>query len=163
MTTQQRQTAPAWRGFFLIVVGFLAFIVSYFLLPLYITTVNCFDYCTPPVHHTTWEDSLIILEHIPYNPFIDLVVLILDYLPLLAVLIIFGLGVGFLIQPQRFFVKWLFRSWLTGIVSLLSALPFLFFLSRPEIGYLGMLVSYGLFFGGYRVFLAAHPEWQRAP
>ena len=117
----------------------------------------------PPTHRTAWEESMVILAQIPNDPFSNSVILAFHYLPLLATLMIFGSGIGYLIHPQRFFVRWLFPSWLTGIAILFIALPFLTVFTRPEIGYFGMLVSYGLFFGGYRVFLAAHPEWQRAP
>jgi hypothetical protein len=160
--TQQPQTAPAWRGFFLIVVGLLMFIVSYFLLPLFVTTFNC-DSCTPPKHYSAWESSLIFLLHLPNDPFIYSVILTFHYLPLLATLMIFGSSIGYFIHPRRFFVRWLGWSWLLGICFLFIILPFLFTFIRPEIGYLGMLVSYGPFYGGYHLFLAAHPEWQRAP
>ena len=89
--------------------------------------------------------------------------LALHYVPLLAALMVFGLSIRFLMHPQRFFLRWFYRSWLMGIITLLIVLPFLFIFLRPEIGYLGMLLGYGSFFGGYRVFLAAQPELQDVP
>lgn len=153
MGTHQRRTKSHWRGFLLIIIGFLSFNVSYFFLPFYGTTLNCLDTCSPPIYRTAWESSLQVLSHFSIAPFADSVVLILHYLPSIAALMVLAGSIGFIIHPQLFSLKWIYRSLLTGMITLLIALPFLFFFSRPEIGYLGMLLGYGLFFGGYRLFL----------
>jgi hypothetical protein len=98
------------------------------------------------------------LESLPNNPLGASFVLLLHYLPLLAIAIAVGCGIGFLIYPRRVLMKWIFRSWVAGGIALLIMLPLLFFFRRPEIGYLGMILSYGLFWGGNRLFRMAHPE-----
>lgn len=48
MGPRLRPGVAGWAGCALIVAGFLLVTVSYFLLPLYVTALNCFDICTPP-------------------------------------------------------------------------------------------------------------------
>jgi hypothetical protein len=161
MGARRRLVLPAWTGFLLIASGFLSFVVSYFLLPLYVTTVNCFDTCTPPKHATAWEFSLNLLSHLPGTPVTDTFLLVLCYLPLLAAVTVVGCSIGFLVHPQRTFATWSSRSWLTGSIALVLLLLFwLLFLSifvRPAIGYLGMLFGYGFLRSGNRVFLTVRP------
>jgi hypothetical protein len=163
METQQRRARSHWGGFVFIILGFLAFIISYFFLPDYVTTANCFNVCQQPIYDSTWESLILLLSHLSDTTIPLLLLLISCYLPLLAALFVFIGGMGFIIHPQRFFVQWIFRSWLAGIISLLILLPYLFFFSQPEAGYLGMVLSYGLFFGGYRVFLAGKSQPLSSP
>lgn len=157
LDARRRLVLPAWAGFLFIALGFLAFGVSYFLLPVDVTTVNCFDSCTPPGHATAWEYSLNVLSHLSVTPVTEACLLLLCYLPLLAAVMIVGCGIGFLVHPRRTLATWSYRGWLTGFIALVLLLPFLLFFVRPDIGYLGMLFGYGLLWGGNRVFLTAHP------
>jgi hypothetical protein len=161
MKTWPHGTIFAWSSFLLIIGGFVLFIISYFLLPLY-ETISCFDACTPPVHRTAWVSSLRFLLDFSFAPVAASFALTLHYLPLLAVLLMLGFSAGFLLHPQRRYTTWYHLSWIVGISALLIALPFLFFFIHPDIGYVGMLLSYGLFYGGHRLFLSAHPELQNA-
>lgn len=153
-----RFIVPRWIGFIIITIGLFVFLVSYFRLSLYVTTLNCLDYCTPAMHSTIWEFSLVLVSRFPYFPAANLLILTLLYIPLIAALVIMVASMWLLINPQRFFMRWLYRSWLAGIVMLLIILPFLFIGLHPELGYVGMLVGYGFFLGGYRVFLAAQNQ-----
>jgi hypothetical protein len=161
MGIQQRRS-PLIMSSFLIISGFVMFIISYFLLPLAVTTASCIDTCTPPIHRTMWGSSLQILSSFSNFSFSTLCILVLHYLPLLAGLLMLGCSLGFLIQPRRFFVVWFYRIWFTGMSALLLILPLLIFFMQPEIGYPFLLLSYGLIFGGYRLFLGAYPEWRDA-
>lgn len=146
-------------GFLLIIIGFVLFIISYFLLPLYVSVVNCFDTCTPPIRRTMWDSSLQVLSNLN-APYFDYPFLALHYLPLLAALILFGCGMLLFMRPQHVFAVWFYRCWLTGFIALIIIFPFLLLFILPQIGYLGLLLSYGLFYGGYRLFVGTHPELQ---
>jgi hypothetical protein len=163
MGARQPRVVLRWAGFLLIVTGFLAFLASYFLLPIYVTTLNCFDYCTPPKRATTWEFSQNLLAGFSIAPVFDSLVLVLLYLPLLAALVVMGSGLGFLANPDRAFALWIRRGALTGSIALILLFPFTLILSRPEIGYFGMLAGYAACWGGYVLYLTAHPQARYDP
>jgi hypothetical protein len=151
---RRRLVQPAWIGLLLVAIGFLLFLVSYFRLPLY----DCSYVCAPHYYFTAWELSLNVLSHFQGAPVPDTFLLLLCYLPLLAAVMVVGCGVVFFVHPQRTFAIRSYRGWLLGSIPLVLLLPvFLFFIIRPDIGYLCMLFSYGLFWGGNRAFLMAHP------
>lgn len=162
MEARRRLVVPAWTGFLLIVMGFLAFVGSYFLLP--VVEISCFDTCDVPyTYATAWEMSLRSLSGLPITLgqslfFMLVFTLLLSYLPLLAAVALLGCSIGFLVHPHRTFATWSYRAWLVGIIVLVIAFPFLsFFILHPYIGYGGMLFGYGLFWAGNRLFLTAHP------
>ena len=158
MGTRKRLAVPAWIGLLLIIIGFLAFVGSYFLLPLFVTTWNCFDSCTPPRRDTAWELSLNLLTSLRMALEITPLLLVLLSLPLLMAVLVMASSLGFLAHPDYAFEVWIQRGSLVGSIALILLLPFQMFWVRPEIGYLGMLAGYALFWAGHRVFLIAHPE-----
>jgi len=161
MGAQRRRMLPAWTGVVLVAAGFLTFVASFFLLPLYFTA--CFDPCIAPTPHiTTWDFSLNALAQLSVTPVAEAGILVLCYLPLLAAVTVVGCSVGFLVWPHRTLAMWSFRAWLAGsialgIMLLLVLLLPLLSLIRPNVGFFGMLVGYGLLWAGNRVFLTAHP------
>ena len=175
MGASRRFVGPAWRGFLLIGAGFLVFAVSYFLLPLYVTTMTCFDTCSPdqlhaPAQHgTVWEFSLNMAAHLSVSvtPVVDSLIVLLCLLPLFAAVMVVGCSIGFLANPQGMFATWSHRGWRTGITALalifVLSLVFLSSVLRPEIGYVGMLLGYGLLWRGNRVFLVERRAVQGAP
>lgn len=154
------QRRVAWTGFSVILIGSVCFVVSYFLLPLYVTTLNCFDTCSPAKHPTMWEFSLNAVAHLPYSPVVVAVTVLLCYLPLVGAVLVAACGLGCLLHPARGFVSWSARGLVMGSIALVSiallGLTFFVFLwIRPQIGYLGMLVGYAVLWAGWRLFLRA--------
>jgi hypothetical protein len=172
MEARRQLVLPAWKGLVLVAVGFSAFVVSYFLLPLYFTECpgSCFYIPSGTHDTTTWEFTLNLrsgweywaneLPHVDISLVTDTLVLALCYLPLLAAVTVVGCGVGFLVRPHRALARWGHRAWWTGSIVLgtmllLTLLMPLLSLLHPGIGYVGMLVGYALLWGGNRVFRTA--------
>jgi hypothetical protein len=164
MGVRRRLVLPAWAGFVLVVMGVLVFVASYFLLP--VIADQCADACGW-LYPTTWQLSLYGLSAWEYEvnalPQFDIslvpdtVLLVLYYPPLLAAVTVVGCSVGFLVRPHRTLVTWSHRAWLTGSIALVLMLLFVlfgasFFGGGPYSGFLGLLVGYGLLWGGNRVF-----------
>jgi hypothetical protein len=164
MGARRRLVLPAWTGFVLVLMGVLVFVASYFLLP--VIADQCEDACGW-LYPTTWQLSLYGLSAWQYEVYAlpqfdislvpDTVLLVLYYLPLLAVMVVGG-SIGFLAHPHRTFVTWSYRAWLTGSIALVLMLLFVlfgvsFFGGGPYSGFLGLLVGYALLWGGNRVFL----------
>jgi hypothetical protein len=163
MGARARLTAPAWIGLALIVVGFLVFVGAYFLLPLYVTTwLNCFDSCHPPMSATTWEFLLRLLSDFGFAPIGNALVLALLSLPLLGAVVGVGGSIAYRVRARRAFAVWSNRAWVAGTAALFLMLPLLLLASLPEVGYLGMLLGYGLFWAGSRLLHTAPPQWQVA-
>lgn len=150
---RRRHVVRARAGFVLIVLGFLAFVGSYFLLP--VLVVSCFYNCGTPEYSTAWELSMYGLSDFPHTPHGS--ALVLSSLPLLAVMAVVGGSIGFLVHPHRRFAIWNYWTWLAGAGALVMLFSFLlFFNTQPEIGYVGMLFGYGFLWGGNRLFLTAY-------
>ncbi|HEX6123548.1 MAG TPA: hypothetical protein VFY89_10330 [Ktedonobacterales bacterium] len=162
MGARHQRVVPRSIGFVLIAIGFLAFVGSYFLLPIYSTTF-CFDYCPSMLTATAWEFSLKMLASFSLAPVFDALLLMLLYLPLLAALVVLGSSLGFLARPARAFAIWIRRGCLAGSIALAILLLPLSFFVRPDIGYLVMLAGYALFWGGYALYLTAHPAARYEP
>lgn len=143
MKINQQLIFPRLSGIFLIIIGFISFVISYFFLPLFVTALNCFDSCTSPHNGTTWDASLRLLSGLSFFP-LFIFLLVLCYLPLITIFILFGDSIIFYFKPRIAYVKWFNRSWWIGIIPLIIMLPFLFFFILPQIGYLGMLVGFVL-------------------
>lgn len=160
MVARRNHILSAWTGFSVVLIGFLSYVVSYFLLPLYVTTLNCFDYCSPAKHPTMWEFSLNGVSHLSVTPVASSVVLLLCYVPLFGAVMVVGCSVAFLMHPRPALISWGDRGLLAGsvalvIFALVSLLTFISLVDRPHFGYLGILVGYGMFWGGRRFFLRA--------
>lgn len=157
----RRLILASGASFLLVIVGLLAFVGSYFLLPLYLTTLNCFDSCTPPKYATAWEFSLNVLSRFSFSPPVSAGILVLLWIPLLAAAAVLGCSFGLLVYPRRAFATGIRLSGLMGgsalVLSLLLYLVFLSGFIRPGLGYPGMLVGYGLFWGGGRLLVTVHP------
>lgn len=166
---RRRLVLPAWIGFVLVVMGVLVFVASYFLLPA--IAEQCEDACGW-LYPTTWQLSLYGLSAWQYEvnalPQFDLslvpstLLLVLYYLPLLAAVTVVGCSVGFLVRPHRALATRGHRAWLTGSLALVLMLLVVLFVATffgggPYFGFLGLLVGYGLLWGGNHVFLTAHP------
>ncbi len=165
MGARRRLVLPAWTGFVLVVMGVLVFVASYFLLP--VISDQCEDACGW-LYPTTWQLLLYGLSAWEYEvnalPQFDIslvpdtILLVLYYLPLLAAVMVVGGSIGFLAHPKRTLVTWSHRAWLTGSIALVLMLFVVLFLAKffgggPYSGFLGLLVGYGLLWGGNRVFL----------
>jgi hypothetical protein len=172
MVARRQLVLPAWKGFVLVAVGFIVFVTSYFLLPLYFTECpgSCFWIPSGTHYTTTWEFTLNLrsgweywangLPHVDISLVTDTLVLALCYFPLLAAVTVVGCSVGLLVRPRHAVAVWSSRMWLAGSIVLGTMLLFtllipLLSLLHPGIGYLGMLVGYGLLWGGNRVFRTA--------
>lgn len=162
MGPRLRPSVAGWAGSALIVVGFLLVAVSYFLLPLYVTTLNCFDACTPPKTGTAWELSLNVLSHVQNTPIPNALDLALAYLPLLGAVVGTGGSIAYLVHPRRMFAGWSNRAFVAGTVALIIIVPFLVVMTRPDAGSVGMVLGYGLFWGGNHLVLSARPLARRA-
>lgn len=145
----------ARAGVSVILVGFLSVLVSFFLLPIYITTLNCFDSCSPPKHPTLWEFSLNEIAHFSVTTVTASLILLLCYLPLLGAVMVAVCSTGFLVSPRRALITWSQGGLQAGSVALVIVLAFLLLFVRPQVGYLGMLFGYGLLWGGERLILRA--------
>jgi len=144
-------------GFMLAILGLLVLVASFFLPPLYV--VPCVDSCAQPNRYTTaWALSLTFLANLSSSTAINVCILVLCYLPLLAAVMVVACLLGFLVRPHRAFVTWSHRVWLTGSIALVLFLLvvtflFSFFLGGPELGFFGLMLGYGLLWGGNRVVL----------
>jgi hypothetical protein len=89
------------------------------------------------------------------------ILLVLYYLPLLAAATVVACRVGFLGWPHRALEKCGRRAWVTGSVALTLMLLWDWFVGNGfgggglQIGFLGLLVGYGVLWAGNRVFLPA--------
>ncbi len=145
--------------------GVLVFVASYFLLP--VVAYQCEDACGW-LYPTTWQLSLYTesawqyevnaLPHFDISLVPSTILLVLYYLPLLAAVTVVGCSLGFLVRPHRALATWGHRAWLTGSIALVLMLLVVLFVAKffgggPYSGFLGLLVGYGLLWGGNRVFL----------
>ncbi len=152
---RRRHVVRARMGFVLIVLGFLAFVGSYVLLPLYVV---CYATCGAPEYSTAWELSLYGLSNFPDRGGVAANILLLCFLPLPVAVMVVGGSIGFLLHPHRWFATWNFRACLVGISAVGILFLYVGFLNaQPEIGYAGMLLGYGLLLGGNRLFLTVYP------
>jgi hypothetical protein len=153
MEARVRRTTPAWAGLALIVAGLLVFFGAYLLLPLYVTTwLTC---CGSPVSRTTWEFSLHLLSIFATAPIANTLVLALLNFPLLAMVVGVGCALAYRVQARHTFATWSNGAWIVGAVALFLLLPVLLLGGRPDWGYLGMLVGFGLLWAGSRLLLSA--------
>jgi hypothetical protein len=164
METRLRLVLPDWTGLVLVVMGALLFIASYFLLP--VAVEGCVDSYCGYTYPTTWQLSQYALSaweywvnavpHLDISLVTDTIVLALYYLPLLAAATVVACSAGFLVWSHRAFTTWGRRAWLTGSIALAPmVLIFLlltaFFGGEPQIGFLGLLVGYGVLWAGKRI------------
>lgn len=156
MGARHWNSLPSWSGFLLVVVGFLSLTGSYFLLPLYVTTLDCSDSCTPA---TAWQFSLNVLSRFSIAPPVSAGILVLLWLPLLAAAAALGCSFGLLVHPWRAFAAWTHASLLAGSIALaISSLLYIVLLRawiRPEGGFFGMLVGYILLWAGSHLLVEA--------
>jgi hypothetical protein len=128
---------------------------AYFLLPLYVMTANCSDSsCSPPIADTMWELSLRLLSHFGFAPIGNALILGLCYRPLLSAVVGVGCGIIYLVWARHAFAVWSTSALIAGTAALLLMLLFLLPF-RPQIGYLGMLVGFGLLWAGSRLLIRA--------
>lgn len=154
MSMRRRPVEVALPGCALIVLGFLSVVASYFLLP-YAVVGPGLDITATPTSVTAWEVTVRVWRSVaaPYDLQLALgsaFALLLVNLPLLAAMVILGWEVDVLVHPHRTFVTWSGVARVVGIAALLIQLPFFIF-ARPGVGYVGMLVGYGLLWGGSRL------------
>lgn len=164
METRLRLVLPAWTGLVLVVLGALLFFASYFLLP--VAVVGCFDSYCGWTYSTTWQFSLAGLSswefyvnglpHLDISLVTDTIVLVLYYLPLLAAVTVVASTVGSLVWSHRALATWGHRAWVTGSIALVLMLLFVLVVAAfvgggPQIGFLGLLVGYGMLWAGNRV------------
>ncbi len=158
MGVRRQHVLPALTGCELSALGLLMLVISFFLPPLYV--VSCVDSCAQPkLYATAWMFSLTFLANLPSSPVINVFILVLCYLPLLAAVMVVGCLLGFLVRPQRAFVTWSHRVWLTGSIALVLLLLVALFLASffsggPELGFWGLLFGYGWLWAGNRVAVA---------
>jgi hypothetical protein len=162
MGARARSTVSTLTGLALIVVGLLVFAGAYFLLPLFLTTVNCFDVCGPPLTRTMWEDSQHLLANLAFFPVANVLILVLHHLPPLGAVAGVGCTIAYRVSALRAFAIWSRRAWFAGAAALLLILLLSLLGSQPELGYLGMLVGYGVCWVGSRLLLSAQPLSQTA-
>ncbi len=153
MEARWQRVLPVWTGSLLAALGFLEFVVSYFLLPVYVITPCCGQTAYAP---TAWVYSQNALSHFTISPVANTGLLLLCYLPLLAAVTVVGCLLGFLVWPHQAFVTWSYRVWLAGSVALVLLLlvvlfGVVFFSGEPEKGFFGLLLGYGLLWVGDRV------------
>lgn len=155
---RRRHVVRARIGFALIVLGCLAFIGSYSLLPaLVVSCVAAYaSDCGAPDYLTGWELSQYGLSNLPDRAAVF--ALVLSSLPLFAVMAIVGCSICFLVDPHPTFEGWSYAAWAVGIGALGMLFTFLvFYGTLPQIGYVAMLLSYGVLLGGKILFLKAYP------
>jgi len=114
------------------------------------------------VSRTACEFSLRLLTDLAFAPIANSLVLALLYLPLLAAVMGVGCSIAYRLRARREFAVWGVRAWIAGAAAFLLMLPLLLLGSWPEVGYLGMLIGYGVCWAGSRL-LAGYPEPQAAP
>jgi hypothetical protein len=136
--------------------GFLVFIGAYFLLPLFITGgLACGDVCDSPKSVTILELLLRALSGLTLYPIGNTLFLALLSLPLLGAVVGVGCSLVYLVQLRRALAVWSTVALVVGTVALFPLMvPLFAVLGRPDIGYLGMLVGYGLLWAGSRLLRA---------
>lgn len=68
-----------------------------------------------------------------------------------------GGSIAYLVHPCRMFAAWSNRAFVAGTVALIIIVPFLVVMTRPDAGYVGMVLGYGPFWGGNHLLLIARP------
>jgi hypothetical protein len=160
----------------LAVLGLLVFVVSYVLLPWFVT--YCFGSCSTSLINTLWQASMPMvsqlradIQGLPDPQFVvallsdaskDSVFFVLDGLPLLAAVTVVGCSVGFLVRPHRALAVWGQRAWRVGTIALVlmllwSLVVVVAYRGGPSLGFVGQLVGYGLLWAGNRIVLTARP------
>jgi hypothetical protein len=119
------------------------------------------------LYPTAWQLSLnslsawqYVVKHVDISLVTWSILLVLDCLHLLAAATVVACSVGFLVWPHRALATWGHRAWLVGSVALALMLLVVLVLAGivaggPHLGFLGLLVGYGMLWAGNRVFLTA--------
>jgi hypothetical protein len=84
------------------------------------------------------------------------------HLPLLSAVVGVGCGIIYQVWARYAFAVWSTGALIAGTAALLLMLLLFLLPFRPQIGYLGMLVGYGLLWAGSRLLLRA-PQRLQAP
>jgi hypothetical protein len=158
MEARARYSVSTVIGLLLLFVGLLVFIGTYFLLPLFITGgLACGDVCASPKSVTILELLLRALSGLPLYPIGNTLFLALLSLPLLGVTV--GCVIANCVHARRALAIWSTVALVVGTVALFPLMvPLFAVLGRPVIGYLGMLVGYGLLWVGSRLLLSAQSQ-----
>ncbi len=153
--------APVWTG---LTAGFLVFVVAYFLLPVLLANgvLTCGDVCVSPKSSSMWTLVLYQLANFRLVPIGRALVLAVLFLPLLGAVGGAGCSLVYSVRARHGFAVWSTAALVAGSVVLCLMLPLLLILGQPELGYVGMLLGYGLLWAGSRRLLAAPPQPQVA-
>lgn len=165
MEARQRLAVPAWVGLVLSVVGVLALVGAYFLLPLWEIPASVCEQgiCENPFRQMTgWETTLNLLTTLPSSTFGNVALLVMFNLPLLAAVTIVGCHVGLLVHPHRTFAVWTAGVWGAGIVAIVLMFFLLSLFSHPWTGYLAMWLGYAVLWGSNILLRFARPEMYAA-
>ena len=151
-----RFTVNAVTSLALIGAGFLVFVVAYFLLPVLLANgvLTCGDVCVSPKPSSMWTLSLYQLSHFRLAPIGRALVLAVLFLPLLGAVGGAGCSLVYHVQARHGCAVWSTGALIAGYVVLCLMLPLLLLLGRPDWGYVGMLLGYGLLWAGSRRLLA---------
>jgi hypothetical protein len=157
MEARARYSVSTVIGLLLLFMGFLVFIGAYFLLPLFITGgLACGDVCASPKSVTILELLLRALSGLTLYPIGNTLFLALLSLPLLGAVVGVGCSLVYLVQSRRALAVWSTVALVVGTVALFPIMvPLFAVLGRPDVGYLGMLVGYGLLWAGSRLLRAS--------
>jgi hypothetical protein len=102
-------TVSTLIGLGLMAAGFLVFVGSYLLLPLYVTTANRFDVCGPPKSASTWERALRLSSY-GFAPIGNMLIRALLHFPPLAAIVGMGCSLAYRVRARRAFVVWSTRT-----------------------------------------------------
>jgi hypothetical protein len=161
MEAHGRRTTPAWGGLALLFVGFLVFIVAYFVFPFVVVNgvFSCGDVCISPKLFSMWGLLQYQLAHFRSAPIGYTLALAVVCLPLLGGVVTVLCSLAYRVWARRAFVAWSTGALIAGSVGLFIMLLVSLVLGQPDWGYLGMLLGYGLLWAG-SLLLRASPQAQ---
>jgi hypothetical protein len=138
------------------------FVVAYFLLPVLLANgvLTCGDVCMSPKSSSMGTLVLYQLANFRFAPIGRALILAALFLPLLGAMGGAGWSLVYHVRARHGFAVWSTGALVAGSVVLGLMLPLLLILGQPELGYVGMLLGYGLLWVGSRRLLAAPPQAQ---
>lgn len=160
MRPPARSTAFVWLGLALLLAGAVVYAVAFFRLPFVSTVLECLDTCsTPPVRSTAWEISLNLFPMVADDLIGTGLALVFYLLPLLGAVVLAGCGIAYAARGRRALAHWGTVVLIIGTVVLVLPLFSLLVIRwwQPQLGYLGMLLAYCLFWLGSRLIFATRP------
>jgi hypothetical protein len=155
---------PGWTSLALVGTGFLVFVIAYFVFPFILVNgvFSCGDVCISPRSFSMWELSQYQLSNFRRAPIGYTLAIAVVLLPLLGVVVAVVCSLAYYAWARRAFVVWSTGALVAGSAALIALLLPSLVLGRPDWGYLGMVIGYGLTWAGSRRLLSTPSQPQAA-